>query len=138
MCVSQVQWRNLSCVMVMRVSPGIVFPAYVSLGMRVSPHIAISLGMCVSQIQWRNLSCVMVMRVSRIRIRRDAYFPAHFFITRDVCFPNSVAYLNPVSYSSDACFPGYRASRTHITRDACFPSVIHVPPAHISLGIYVS
>ena len=27
---------------------------------------------------------------------------------------------------------------THITRDACFPSVIHVSPAHISLGIHVS
>ena len=32
----------------MRVSPGIVFPAHISLGMRVSPHIAISLGMRVS------------------------------------------------------------------------------------------
>ena len=34
--------------------------------------------------------------------------------------------------------PGYNVSRTHTTRDACFPSVIHVSPAHISLGMRVS
>ena len=35
-------------VIVMCVSPGIVFPAHISLGMRVSLHIRISLGMRIS------------------------------------------------------------------------------------------
>ena len=30
---------------------------------------------------------------------------------------------------------GMRVPRTHIPRDACFPLVVHVPPAHISLGL---
>ena len=31
----------------------------------------------------------------------------------------------------DACFPGYRVSRTHIPRDACFPA--HISLTHLCL-----
>ena len=35
----------------------------------------------------------------------------------------------------DACFPGYRVSRTHIPRDACFPE--HISLTHLSLQVIV-
>ena len=51
----------------------------------------------------------------------------------EVCSPSLCVDRQPLNSRChrDACFPGYRVSRTHIPRDACFP-------AHISLGMRVS
>ena len=35
----------------------------------------------------------------------------------------------------DACFPGYRVSRTYIPRDACFPA--HISLTHLCLQVIV-
>ena len=36
----------------------------------------------------------------------------------------------------DACFPGYRVSRTHIPRDACFPAHISLFYSHSDIHMF--